>query len=258
MRIPKTKTTKGTLCFFTFLHYLIFVLFSSPLAFPCPVSSSNAFEPTAAMMMDIITTNAFDSSSERSRVFDVVNSKVIGKNAEVEENSSDENSCGVWFLPSMMNHSCFPSAAVFFVGDCLFCVAVRKMEINDEITFPYFDPLEPFRKRQGIAHSLGFKCQCKRYESFSKSNIRFFIILFLKKFLFPNSCAKFSSQPKLVTLESEFLEKLAKLKIGEDIASDPHLYSALEPLISDYQDKLNAPFSYIIIFRVYFLFQLYF
>ncbi|XP_059068816.1 uncharacterized protein LOC131859247 [Cryptomeria japonica] len=68
------------------------------------------------------------------------------KKDEDDANSSigfgNENSvieqCGLWGLPSFINHSCFPNAKYIVVGKAMFIIAVRRIAAEEEITVPCF------------------------------------------------------------------------------------------------------------------------
>ncbi|GLJ51320.1 hypothetical protein SUGI_1091300 [Cryptomeria japonica] len=92
------------------------------------------------------------------------------KEDEDDANSSigfgNENSvieqCGLWGLPSFINHSCFPNAKYIVVGKAMFIIAVRRIAAEEEITVPYFRSLYPLVDRERDFTPLGFHCECKR------------------------------------------------------------------------------------------------
>ncbi|KIX06446.1 uncharacterized protein Z518_04422 [Rhinocladiella mackenziei CBS 650.93] len=66
---------------------------------------------------------------------------------------------------SRMNHACTPNAQ-FYLNDSLlthWVHATRSIEKGEEITIAYYDPLEPYVKRQKyLRDSFHFVCQCPR------------------------------------------------------------------------------------------------
>ncbi|GLJ51308.1 hypothetical protein SUGI_1091130 [Cryptomeria japonica] len=83
-----------------------------------------------------------------------------------EEDPGNEKSvieqCGLWGLPSFINHSCFPNAKYIVVGKAMFIIAVRGIAAEEEITVPYFRSLYPLVDRERDFTPLGFHCECKR------------------------------------------------------------------------------------------------
>ncbi|XP_030513607.2 methyltransferase FGSG_00040 isoform X2 [Rhodamnia argentea] len=92
-----------------------------------------------------------------SLVEDAISAKVMGRN-------KDYYGVGLWFLASFVNHSCCPNARRLHVGNHLMVVTSRDVKAGDELTFPYFDVLQPPKKRREAAAPWGFDCSCKRCE----------------------------------------------------------------------------------------------
>ena len=61
---------------------------------------------------------------------------------------------------------------------------------------------------------------------------------------FQHSCVGVATKLETIKSESEFLTKIQEMNLGNDIASDPQLYSELEPLIKLHEPNLSPPYSY--------------
>ncbi|KAL6192787.1 hypothetical protein ACLB2K_033873 [Fragaria x ananassa] len=90
-----------------------------------------------------------------SIVEDSISSKVLGKN-------SDYYGVGLWMLASFINHSCVPNARRLHVGDYVVVHASRDVKAGEELTFAYFDVLNPLEKRNEMSKTWGFGCSCRR------------------------------------------------------------------------------------------------
>ncbi|GAB4840042.1 hypothetical protein Ancab_020751 [Ancistrocladus abbreviatus] len=90
-----------------------------------------------------------------SIVEDAVSAKVLGKN-------SDYYGVGLWLLPSFINHSCSPNSRRLHIGDHVIVHASWDIKAGEEITFAYFDVLSPLSKREEMAKTWGFCCDCRR------------------------------------------------------------------------------------------------
>lgn len=87
---------------------------------------------------------------------DMLSSKVLGKC------SNDYYGVGLWVLSSFINHSCYPNAKRFHVGDYVVVHVSRDVKAGEELTFGYFDVFSPLCNRKKMAASWGFDCNCKR------------------------------------------------------------------------------------------------
>ncbi|KAI5678996.1 hypothetical protein M9H77_09946 [Catharanthus roseus] len=90
-----------------------------------------------------------------SLVEDSISAKVLGK-------YSGYYGVGLWLLPSFINHSCDPNVRRLHIGDHLIIHASRDIKAGEELTFAYFDVLQPFQNRKKQAENWGFICSCKR------------------------------------------------------------------------------------------------
>ncbi|KAJ3077438.1 hypothetical protein HK102_005233 [Quaeritorhiza haematococci] len=82
-----------------------------------------------------------------------------------EEQPSDRYSgCGLWLLPSMLNHSCVPNAYRMFYGDLMFVFASRHIKPGQEITVSYIQPtiVPIYEDRQKLLEKHGIlSCECE-------------------------------------------------------------------------------------------------
>ncbi|KAI5117923.1 hypothetical protein M0805_002002 [Coniferiporia weirii] len=156
---------------------------------------------------------------------------------------------GIFPLASrLFNHSCMPNAVIVYnfgdEGTCMSVKVLTEIQVNEEITIPYFDPALPFRRRQEICQfSYGFKCVCFNC-TFCRSvgsiphpptdiAQREEIERSLITYVFPDMCPAWSSKALLYTLprqltvvlHEEFLPSLSKT--FRDAAHDGHYELAL-------------------------------
>ncbi|KAF3923141.1 hypothetical protein ABW20_dc0107877 [Dactylellina cionopaga] len=82
------------------------------------------------------------------------------QNQKTKENPFDPN-CGLWILPSYMNHSCVPNARRVILGDMMILRAAVDMPKDTEILISYTDPkLDYETRREMFQTSWGFTCTC--------------------------------------------------------------------------------------------------
>ncbi|MCO5601600.1 hypothetical protein L7F22_055723 [Adiantum nelumboides] len=74
----------------------------------------------------------------------------------------EEPDCGLWLLPSFINHSCLSNASRLDVGETVFIHAARDMVAGEEVTLPHFETFLPLKEREEACEAWGFKCGCKR------------------------------------------------------------------------------------------------
>lgn len=75
--------------------------------------------------------------------------------------------CGVWLLPSFMNHSCRANVEHVFVGDMMLCRTTRPLKAGSELYDTYISSTRPLQTRQGelsgeCGIGYGFACTCAR------------------------------------------------------------------------------------------------
>lgn len=72
-------------------------------------------------------------------------------------------SCGLWMIPSFMNHSCTPSVSTLVIGKAMLVVAARDLKPGNELTVAYFDIFRPLKERRiSMRRSWNFVCTCSR------------------------------------------------------------------------------------------------
>ena len=70
--------------------------------------------------------------------------------------------CGVWPLPSFINHSCAPNCHRINVGQIMLVFASQNLPAGAEITMKYYDTLMPKKDRDAFASRRGYMCNCAR------------------------------------------------------------------------------------------------
>lgn len=90
-----------------------------------------------------------------SLVEDSISAKVLGK-------YSGYYGVGLWLLASFINHSCDPNVRRLHMGDHVIIHASRDIKAGEELTFAYFDVLQPLHNRKEEAKKWGFGCSCRR------------------------------------------------------------------------------------------------
>ncbi|KAI5068695.1 hypothetical protein GOP47_0017040 [Adiantum capillus-veneris] len=71
--------------------------------------------------------------------------------------------CGLWLLPSFINHSCFSNLSQIDVGRAAFFHATRDINAGDELTVSYIDAHDSWALyRRQRCSQFGFECHCKR------------------------------------------------------------------------------------------------
>ncbi|XP_050374071.1 methyltransferase FGSG_00040 [Argentina anserina] len=111
------------------------------------IGNSEEKKVDASRILSILDVNSI--------VEDSISSKVLGKN-------SDYYGVGIWILASFINHSCIPNARRVHVGDYVIVHASRDVKAGEELTFAYFDVLNPLEKRNEMSKTWGFRCNCRR------------------------------------------------------------------------------------------------
>ena len=74
---------------------------------------------------------------------------------------------GLWYYPSLFNHSCIPNCYHFGFGDILIIIAINDIEPNSELFLSYFYNDMLYDKRQSYIKDLyNFDCNCElcKYE----------------------------------------------------------------------------------------------
>ena len=98
--------------------------------------------------------------------------------------SSRASGCGLWILPSLINHSCCPNTRINIIGDFMFVRNMRPVAKGEEISVSYVDINLPMAERAAkISAGWGFTCACER-------------------------CQLCRARPEIVEMEAEVLELL--------------------------------------------------
>lgn len=104
--------------------------------------------------------------NEVARICGVVQCNAFGHTGVSRKNEKEITrswSCGIWMLPSFMNHSCKPNVGTVVVGDAMIVVAARGLKCGEELTVAYFDIFRPLKERRiSMLHSWNFVCTCRR------------------------------------------------------------------------------------------------
>jgi Fe-S oxidoreductase len=74
----------------------------------------------------------------------------------------DDTICGIWILPSRINHSCLGNCERSFIGDMQIVRASQDLPANTELSFPYkgFSPTDTYEETQKVLSGWGFTCDC--------------------------------------------------------------------------------------------------
>ena len=95
-------------------------------------------------------------------------------------------SYGLWYLPSLFNHSCIPNCYHFGFGDILIIIATNEINPNSELNINYFygDMLYDTRRNYCKIY-YNFECNCElcKYEKkkFNENNEKKVLDEYLKK-----------------------------------------------------------------------------
>ena len=75
---------------------------------------------------------------------------------------------GLWFYPSLFNHSCIPNCFQFGFGDILIIIAINDIGKNSELCLNYLNNDIPYNMRQDLLkEKYDFNCDCElcKYEN---------------------------------------------------------------------------------------------
>lgn len=127
----------------------------------------------AVPSMDFLTSkSSYDVSHEEAappvnpaRIMDIVMlNSFEGEFTNADQDSSKTSFCGLWLIPSLINHSCHRNASRLIVGGAMILHAAADICKGEEVTITYVDTLAPLALRQkaSLAMKFGFSCNCKR------------------------------------------------------------------------------------------------
>ncbi|KAI9139522.1 hypothetical protein BKA69DRAFT_1126471 [Paraphysoderma sedebokerense] len=94
--------------------------------------------------------------------------KELHQNQEMSDEIEQIEPCGLWILPSYINHSCRENANRFFIGDFMFIRSIQDIQEGEEITMTYIDSTKDYDVRQDTISQFGFKCECEVCEADKK------------------------------------------------------------------------------------------
>ena len=92
---------------------------------------------------------------------------VIEYNSKTLYFSEEPISYGLWYYPSLFNHSCIPNCYHFGFGDILIIIAINDIEPNSELFLNYFYNDMLYDERQkNLKEYYEFECNCElcKYE----------------------------------------------------------------------------------------------
>ena len=143
---------------------------------------------------------------------------VIKYNSKTLYFSEEPISYGLWYYPSLFNHSCIPICFVFGFGDILIITALNDIEPNSELFISYFYNNDmPYDKRQEYLKQFhNFDCYCElcNYEKkkFKEKKEKMVLDEYLKKL---DNCLDKSFSMETKRVSSEYL--LNKKEINQMI-----------------------------------------
>ena len=87
---------------------------------------------------------------------------VLRYNSKLIYFSEEPTTDGLWYYPSLFNHSCIPNCYHFGFGDILIIIALNDIDPNTELFISYFynDMLYDQRQKY-IKDCYGFECNCE-------------------------------------------------------------------------------------------------
>ena len=127
---------------------------------------------------------------------------------------------GLWFYPSLFNHSCIPNCLQLGFGDILVIISINDIEKNSELFLNYLNNDLPFDMRQNILkEQYDFDCFCElcnyeknKFKNCQEKRTLDNYVIKLHKYLFENSKDEFDSpSEKEIKGIIKFLEKNKKL-----------------------------------------------
>ncbi|KAL3681629.1 hypothetical protein R1sor_024585 [Riccia sorocarpa] len=98
----------------------------------------------------------FRTEFDEDTLFDIVRRRQVrhGTMNRMEEIS------GIYFLPALINHSCFPNVILTGFGPALVCRASREIKKEDQLFRSYNSVFYPLEDRNALLD--GFRCRCER------------------------------------------------------------------------------------------------
>lgn len=108
--------------------------------------------------------NAAARTVDKSRVERILKLNTYARDTLNDYGAAETNNvCGIWFIPTFVNHSCRPNVQRTFVGDLMVCRAARALRAGTELCDTYVTPLQPLHiRRERLKEDCGFECRCER------------------------------------------------------------------------------------------------
>ena len=156
---------------------------------------------------------------------------VIKYNSKMLYFAEEANSNGLWYYPSLFNHSCIPNCFNFGFGDILIIIALNDIEPNSELFTSYFYYDMLYDKRQEyLKNNYNFDCYCElcNYEKkkFKESKEKNILDEYLKK-LDENINNSFSLEEKKVDYD-KILDKKEISQMIKFIEKNKKIFSCYE------------------------------
>jgi tetratricopeptide (TPR) repeat protein len=92
-----------------------------------------------------------------------INQVIIENELDLTESNSTDTEmlpCGLWMMPSFINHSCEPNAIRLFFGNLMMVRALKDIRQGEEILVDYVPRSGDIRERRRVLLSFNFKCRC--------------------------------------------------------------------------------------------------
>ena len=156
---------------------------------------------------------------------------VIQYNSKTIYFAEEPSSYGLWYIPSLFNHSCIPNCFNFGFGDILIIIALNDIEPNTELFISYFYNDMPYDKRQKYLKSYyNFDCKCElcSYEAKKlKENNEKKILEEYLNILDNNIQDTFNFETKTINYE-KILDKKEIAKMVKFIENNKKVFSCFE------------------------------
>lgn len=121
--------------------------------------------------MDFLTSDSSEYASgeecapiDPKKIMDII--MLNSFEGEYQNEAHDDSTwfCGLYLIPSLINHSCHRNASRLIIGGAMLVHAARDIRKGEEITITYVSTVAPLRRRQksSLAMKFGFTCKCKR------------------------------------------------------------------------------------------------
>jgi len=132
-----------------------------------PETGKSFYELWAGPDMDLVTDPSINQKVDIKRIQKIVqyNAILLSNNDANVINSTNcspySKYCGLWILPSYINHSCSEANAFWTViGDVMLIRAVKPIRRGDEVLISYVCPTRSHRERNHLFKLMKFTCAC--------------------------------------------------------------------------------------------------